>query len=237
MEEPILEPDIQLKSIEIYYEGQKYICKIAIIEEILQTNIFLEDTLKYKGNTFLEKIQFQIKAFFDYNINEIFEEINKLNANKFSIIKEFNKYKLKIEFTILEKKKYIIIELNDKLPNDIMVSNYENIIKEKDKTIQELKEKIKALEMQLNIKHNKEYDAYNNFKIDIKGSLHTLNFHTSNVNCLAVLKDGRLASGSDDKNIIIYNKTTFQPDLIIKEHKSYINSLTTLSSGILASGS
>ena len=43
MEFPILAPNIQLKSIELDYEGKKYICKMGIIEEILQTSIFLED--------------------------------------------------------------------------------------------------------------------------------------------------------------------------------------------------
>ena len=49
------------------------------------------------------------------------------------------------------------------------------------------------------------------------------------------MTDGRLVSGSDDKSIIIYNKTTYKPDIIIKEHKDYITCITKLSSGILAS--
>ena len=42
-----------------------------------------------------------------------------------------------------------------------------------------------------------------------------------------------LISGSNDKSIIIYNKTTYQPDLIINEHKASLNSIIQLSSGIL----
>ena len=38
-----------------------------------------------------------------------------------------------------------------------------------------------------------------------------------------------------DKSIIIYNKETYQPDIIIKEHNSLINCITILSSGILTS--
>ena len=49
------------------------------------------------------------------------------------------------------------------------------------------------------------------------------------------MNDKRLVSGSDDKLIIIYNKTTYKPDIIIKEHKDYITCITKLSSGILAS--
>ena len=80
-----------IKLINIEYEGIKYICKIEIIEEeLINVNIFLDNKLKYKGNIFLEKIQIQIKTFFDYNINEIFEEIKQLDNNNFSIIKENN---------------------------------------------------------------------------------------------------------------------------------------------------
>ena len=79
------------KSIEIEYEGRAYICKIEIIdEELININIYLDNKLKYKGNIYLENIQIQIKTFLDYNINEIYEEINKLNKNNFKIIKENN---------------------------------------------------------------------------------------------------------------------------------------------------
>ena len=51
------------------------------------------------------------------------------------------------------------------------------------------------------------------------------------------MNDGRFATGSQDKSIIIYNKTTYKPDLIIKEHNGQIMSLIQLSSGILCSAS
>ena len=35
--------------------------------------------------------------------------------------------------------------------------------------------------------------------------------------------------------IIIYNKTTYQPDIIIKEHKGSVSYITKLSSGMLVS--
>jgi WD40 repeat protein len=49
------------------------------------------------------------------------------------------------------------------------------------------------------------------------------------------MNDGRLVSGSWDKSIIIYNKETYKPDLIIKEHSDMVCYITQLSSGILAS--
>jgi len=61
-----------------------------------------------------------------------------------------------------------------------------------------------------------------------------LNYHKDWVLCLSILNDGRLISGSYDNSIIIYNKATYQPDLIINEHKSSVNCIIQLSSGILA---
>jgi WD40 repeat protein len=49
------------------------------------------------------------------------------------------------------------------------------------------------------------------------------------------MNDGRLVSGSRDCSIIIYNKETYKPDLIIKEHSGIVEYITQLSSGILAS--
>ena len=59
--------------------------------------------------------------------------------------------------------------------------------------------------------------------------------YTSDVICLGVLNDGRLVSCAWDNSIIIYNKITYQPDIIIKQHTGGVNCVTKLSSGILAS--
>ena len=84
MEEYIKIKDKSIKLVEIENEGKKYICKIQIIEELIEFNILLNNELKYKNYIFLEKIQNQIKAFYDYNIYEIFDEIYQLNKNNFN---------------------------------------------------------------------------------------------------------------------------------------------------------
>ena len=76
---------------------------------------------------------------------------------------------------------------------------------------------------------------YDDFNIKSKNPIHKLNAHTYYVYCLTIMNDGRLVSGSYDKSIIIYDKTTYRPDLIIREHSSYVFCVTQLSSGILAS--
>ena len=96
MEDSLLTSNISLKNIEIENEGNKYICKIQIIKDILEISLFLNNILKYEGYITLNKIQNLIGAFIDYNINEIFEEINLLNYDNFILIKEINKYILKI---------------------------------------------------------------------------------------------------------------------------------------------
>ena len=73
------------------------------------------------------------------------------------------------------------------------------------------------------------------YKIEMKNPIHKLTYHTSDICCLCILNDGRLVSGSSDNSIIIYNKTTYQLDLTIKEHNSDVNCINQLSSGILAS--
>ena len=79
------------------------------------------------------------------------------------------------------------------------------------------------------------YELYNNFDISTKKQIQTLNSHTNWIYCLALLDDGRLVSGSADKDIIIYNKSTFEPDITIKEHNSNVFSIIKLKSGILVS--
>ena len=212
-----------IKLINIEYEGIKYICKIEIKEEeLINIKLYLDNKLKNKDKTFL-----------DYNINEIFEEISKLNNNNFSIIKENNKFKLKIKFIILRRKKYLYINLNDNNNNEY----YGNIIKEKDNIINELNKKIKLLERQLkDITNNLNYldNNYDNFDISLKNPIQTLNYHKDRIYCLSILNDGRLISSSKDNSIIIYNKTTYQPDLVIKEHKDTIRCIIQLISGIIA---
>ena len=66
-----------------------------------------------------------------------------------------------------------------------------------------------------NLNNNNNLDNINNFNISLKNPIHILNYHTNWILCLSVLNDGRLISGSYDNSIIIYNKTTYKPDLII----------------------
>ena len=114
--------------------------------------------------------------------------------------------------------------------NDINI----NLNIEKEKEIKEIIKKLGKIEIE-NKNENTNYNLYNDFNIQLKEPIHKLKFHTGKVYCLTVLNDGRLVSGSEDKSIIIYNKETYQPDLIIKEHNDYVTCIIQLSSGELVS--
>ena len=238
MEDNHSTPNTGLKTVQIIEGQNTYKCQIQTIQDFLQVSLFIGDNLKQEGNIHITKIQNQILAFGDYNINEIFEEINALNQESFSIIKEANKDKIKIEFIILRKKKYLYIDLikeeNININNNDLIktiTELKEIIKSKDEKIKSLEEKLN----QYNISTND--NNYNNFDIKLKEPKHKVKYHTSSIYCATVLNDGRFATGSYDNSIIIYNNKTFKPDLTIKEHSSYVYSLIQLSSGILCSGS
>ena len=81
-----------------------------------------------------------------------------------------------------------------------------------------------------------DYNLYNDFEIQLKEPIYKLINHTDYVLRLALMKDGRLVSGSG-RLITIYNKESYKSDLIIKEHQDRVLSVIQLRTGILASSS
>ena len=72
MEAPTPTPNIFLKNIEIDFEGMKYNCKIQIIKEFIVVS--LDSKVKYEGYIHISKIQNQIVAFYDCNINKFLKK-------------------------------------------------------------------------------------------------------------------------------------------------------------------
>ena len=114
-----------------------------------------------------------------------------------------------------------------------------DIIKENEKSKNEIDN---ILNINNNILINKEINInnnndalFNNYDIKSKELMLTIKVHKNIIFCSVLLNDGRFVTGSLDKSIIIYNKKTFKPDLIIKEHKYSVSYLLQLSSGLLAS--
>lgn len=239
MEQALITPNIDIKTLEINEGHDTYKCQIQTIKNFLQISLYLENKLKYEGNISLHKIQNQIIIFANYNIKEIYEEINLLNKESFKLIKEDNKNKFIIEFIILRRQYILCIELEDeenmKLSNaDLIqqISELKEIIKNKDNQNKLLQEELR--------KYKPSYDkcdnnSFQNFDIKLKEPIHKLQYHTNCINCSILLNDGRFATCSSDHSIIIFNNKTFKPDLTIKDHNSCVYCIIQLKSGILAS--
>ena len=90
-------------------------------------------------------------------------------------------------------------------------------------------------ELKQNINRQNSDNLYDNFDIMVKKPILIINVHKNSICCSTVLNDGRIATSSYDKSIIIYNNKTFKPDLIIKEHTGPVYYILLLSSGMLAS--
>ena len=171
---------------------------------------------------------------------------------KEDLIKEIEKLPNKIKKSI-EKGKIIDKEWNENNLSALILDciNIENNIKEINIINNNIKkyDSIKNIKIDYNIEEGQVGTMIDNiknfckiitefpddYKIEIKNPFHKLTNHTDYVYCLCILNDGRLVSGSADNSIIIYNKITYQPDLIIKEHNNYVLCIIQLSSGILAS--
>ena len=155
----------------------------------MQITLNLQDELKYEGRISLSNIQNQLPVFNDYQLEEIFYIISRLNISSFKLIKELNKFILKIEFNILNRKKYLSIilgENGDIKTNDLikniselkeMITAKDNIIKSKDKVIKALKDELKEYRLII-ISDANDY-SYNNFDIKLKEPKHKFKYHSS----------------------------------------------------------
>ena len=229
-------PNNNIKEVELIEGNIKYITQIQIDKQYLDISISNDNIIKYEGKIHIINIQCQL-CVLNYTIDDIFDEIYKLNNNKFKLIKDINKYKLQIGFIILNKKRNIDIELYDNINinNNNKEKEYINKINELKEILKEKDNEIKLLKEELNKYKNKDNDIYNNFNIKDKEPKHILKYHADWIRCSTVLKDGRFVTGSADNSIIIYNNKTFKPDLTIKEHKDGVNCVIQLNSGELVS--
>ena len=149
-------PNINIKEIYVNEDDNKYKCLIQVIKEFLHVSLYDNNILKYKGYLHISNIQNSL-GIYNFNIDDIFNEVRDLNNDKFNLIKDINKYQLKIEFMILNKKRYINIELYDNINNNDE-NEYIKRINELKEIRKELNNKIKLLEEELNKHKNKQFN-------------------------------------------------------------------------------
>jgi len=235
---------------ELNNQIEKSINELKTIYEEINKN---KEDLKLKVQTIFTKIRSALNEKEDKLLSDIDNEFNN-KYFKDDLIKESEKLPNKIKKSINKGKiiekawdennlsslinDCIIIENNIKeindINNNIQKSNSNKNVKiEYNIEEEQINNLINTINNFGKIKTND--NIYDDYKIEMKNPVHKLTNHTSNVICLCVLNDGRLVSGSYDKSIIIYNKITYQPDLIIKEHSNNVYCIIQLSSGELVS--
>ena len=235
---------------ELNNQIEKSINELKTIYEEINKN---KEDLKLKIQTIFTKIRSALNEKEDKLLSDIDNEFNN-KYFKDDLIKESEKLPNKIKKSINKGKiiekawdennlsslinDCIIIENNIKeindINNNIQKSNSNKNVKiEYNIEEEQINNLISTINNFGKIKTND--NIYDDYKIEMKNPVHKLTNHTSTVICLCVLNDGRLVSGSCDKSIIIYNKITYQPDLIIKEHSSDVYCIIQLSSGELVS--
>jgi len=132
------------------------------------------------------------------------------------------------------KMKDEIIKQKDKLIKELKDILYKNNEENNEEEKQEKNENIIKNEKQIEINNNNS--LFQNFNIFNLKPKYKLKYHgEKQIKTILQLYDGRLVSGGENGFIIIYNKETFQPEIIIKEQTSNINHLIQLKDGNIIS--
>ena len=234
---------------EIFDELNELISKDCI--ELLQNEeqisyIIILPSKKKKTLDFILLNQNKYKDF-----NNIF--FQQMMIQKDEIIKQKNEIIKQKDEIIIQKDKNMIQKDENIKQKDEIIKMKDEIIKQKDKLIKELKdilyknneenneeekqeknENIIKNEKQIEINNNNS--LFQNFNIFNLKPKYKLKYHgEKQIKTILQLYDGRLVSGGENGFIIIYNKETFQPEIIIKEQTSNINHLIQLKDGNIIS--
>ena len=133
---------------------------------------------------------------------------------------KYMKNQKNLNYQIIENVRNILklpikVELNQNINNIIYKTNIflDNLIKE--------------IKYELGIVKKVEID-FKNFNFENMNNIKTLNSNQGDILCLTILDDGRLAAGDSNSNLIIYNKETFNPDIIIKNNLHQLNNVIQL---------
>ena len=173
-----------------------------------------------------EEIINEIENLFN-NYKKIFKELE----NNFYIFKDniYKKIKFMNEIINFYKTKSIECDINYQMKSNIENNFFnlsqinKNLLNKMNFQIKEMNEIILLLKQKDNNNNNKlniinEIEKYKNFQIKNIKNFKILNNNKGEIYCIKVLEDGRIAAGDEYSNLIIYNKDTFNPDIIIKNN-------------------
>ena len=196
-----------------------------------EQNLCINCKSKHELHNLLDLSKFnyskESKMKLERGINNLENTIKNLDKMKQNFISRINELKESIELEIILIKIFLDTseygEKQHKLNYHIIqnLKNFEKIFKSNiilyEKVFNEGNKYINFLENLHNI-------SLNSFNKNIR----TIKYHTDSINCISQLKDGRLASCSNDNCFNIYKKDSFELQLSIKEHSDCIFSFTEL---------
>ena len=188
-----------------------------------------EDKIKnnnQKLNLFAKKIEDLLETIKNLIKNSQINESIEINFQK-EIINTYKymKEQKNLNYQIIENVRNIMkMPIKTELNKNIM-----NIINKNEILIENFIDEIK---LELGIL--KENEKFKNFKIENMENLTTLNNNQRDIFSLVKLNDERFAAGDSFSNLIIYNKETFKPDLIIKNNLGNLFTFTQLKNKNLA---
>ena len=161
---------------------------------------------------------------------KIFENLEKnFNLFKDNINKKINFINEIINFYKIKK--------NESAINYQMKANIENNFFNLEQTKEiitynlniEQSEMNKLIQLLNELQNEPNSIYFHNFKIEKVNNIKTINNNNGYyIYCLQILDDGRLASGDYNSNLIIYNKETFNSDILIQNNLGPLNNFTQL---------
>ena len=154
----------------------------------------------------------------EYNYLLFKENMNKkINfMNEIINFYKFKKFKCDINYQMknnIEKNNFDLTETKLNISNNLNI-----LIKEMNKFIILLKKN----------EITKEVNKFNDFKFENMKIFKILKNNQGFIYCIKILDDGRLAAADSKSNLIIYNKNTFYPDIIIENNLDYLFNFTQL---------
>ena len=139
-------PQISFQESSLFFKGKKFKLEKKVEDDLIKIYLASEDFKNFKGSISLKEIVSQIPIFEDYNIQEVFDIIDELKSENYSLIEEKGKFLLIIIFKVLKKEKKLKICLSEfkktkmQIISELEFIKIQNIIK-----IAKLKEKLNII--------------------------------------------------------------------------------------------
>ena len=214
-----------------YYENNKKIDEefdeeqIKIFKDEMKKNEEIIKNFEILFDEYFKMIKKLEEQFYFFKQNMI-KKINFMNEiiNFYNIKTKENNINYQMKSNI-GKNYFDLTQINEKIINNLNSQT---------KEINELIKLLKMKEFKSEFNFLNEFYNFKDFKFENMNNFQTLNYNEGFIYCLKTLVDGRLASSDSCSNLIIYNKLTFKPEIIIQNNLSCLFNFIQLKNKNLA---